>query len=235
MSGEATESGVRLALADEPASRPVVASERAYSGKIFGLDRDTVAFDDGEAVRDYLVHPGAVGILALDDDDNVLLVQQYRHPVRALLWEPPAGLLDAPGEDPLVTAQRELFEETHHHARDWNVLVDVTTSPGCSNEATRIFLARGVDHLGDAERHAGTAEEADMPTRWEPLDEVVARVLAGDLHNVTLLVGALAAHAARARGWADLRPPDAPWPLRSPGYGVGSTDSGPAATVVPDR
>jgi 8-oxo-dGDP phosphatase len=201
-------------LADEPTRWPVVSSEMAYVGRLFSLRQDAVALDDEQVVRDYLVHPGAVGVLAIDEADRVLLVHQYRHPVRARLWEPPAGLLDVPGEDPLVAARRELHEEAHHQASDWRVLVDAFTSPGCSNESVRIYLARGLSQVGDDVRHVGRHEELDMPVEWVGLDEVVAHILAGDVHNPLLIMGALAAVAARAGGWAGLRPADAPWPYQ---------------------
>ena len=201
-------------LADEPAQRPVVSSETPYVGRLFAMRKDVVALDDEEVVRDYLVHPGAVGIIAIDETDRVLLVHQYRHPVRARLWEPPAGLLDVPGEDPLVAARRELHEEAHHRASDWRVLVDAFTSPGCSNESVRLYLARDLTPVGDDDRHVGFHEERDMPVDWVHLDEVVAQVLAGHLHNPLLIMGAMAATAARAAGWAGLRPADAPWPSR---------------------
>jgi 8-oxo-dGDP phosphatase len=201
-------------LADEPAWRPVASSETPYAGRLFSMRTEVVTLDDGQVVRDYLVHPGAVGVIAIDETDRVLLVHQYRHPVRARLWEPPAGLLDLPGEDPLVAAQRELREEAHHRASDWRVLVDAFTSPGCSNESVRIYLARGLSQVGDDDRHVGRHEELDMPVDWAPLDEVVAHILAGDVHNPLLIMGALAAVAARATGWAGLRPADAAWPCQ---------------------
>jgi ADP-ribose pyrophosphatase len=201
-------------LADEPVRWPVVSSAMPFVGRLFSLRQDAVALDDEQVVRDYLVHPGAVGVIAVDDAERVLLVHQYRHPVGARLWEPPAGLLDMPGEDPLVAARRELREEAHHRASDWRVLVDAFTSPGCSNESVRIYLARGLSQVGDDDRYVGRHEELDMPVDWVGLDEVVAHILAGDVHNPLLIMGAMAAVAARAGGWAGLRPADAPWPYQ---------------------
>jgi ADP-ribose pyrophosphatase len=165
----------------------------------------------GTATRDVVQHPGAVGIIALDDADRVLLLRQYRHPVRQLLWEPPAGLLDEPGEDPLDAARRELFEEAHVHAERWNVLLDIFTSPGMSSEAVRLYLARDVT-AADGPRHEGEHEEADMPVEWVPLDEASRLLAAGTLHNPLTAMGVLAAIAARDAGWSTLRPADAPWP-----------------------
>jgi ADP-ribose pyrophosphatase len=201
-------------LADEPTQRTVVSSETPYAGRLFAMRKEVVALDDEEVVRDYLAHPGAVGVIAIDEADRVLLVHQYRHPVRVRLWEPPAGLLDVPGEDPLLAAQRELYEEAHHRASDWRVLVDAFTSPGCSNESVRLYLARGLTPVGRGDRHVGLHEELDMPVDWVRLDDVVAHILSGDLHNPLLIMGVMAALVARSRGWADLRPADAPWPYQ---------------------
>ena len=123
--------------------------------------------DGTTATRDYQVHPGSVAVLALDDEGRVLVLRQYRHPVRHKLWEIPAGLLDIPGENPLHAAQRELYEEAHVKAEDWRVLIDVYTSPGGSDEAVRIFLARDVSEA-DGERFEVSEEEADMEVARVP-------------------------------------------------------------------
>lgn len=200
-------------LADERVDFPVVASERVFDGRIWDVRRDTFEFGGHHLVREYVDHPGAVAVLALDDDDRVFLIRQYRHPVRAREWEIPAGLLDVHGEDPLATAKRELAEEGDLEASEWAVLVDVFTSPGGSDEAIRIYLARGLSAIDEAfEREA---EEADIQARWAALDECVDAVLARRVQNSSLVYGALAAFAARARGWRGLGPADAPWPGRS--------------------
>lgn len=203
-------------IADSPAEWPVTESSTPYQGRMTGLRTEVVTMPDGSpARRDYLVHPGAVGVIALDSDDRVLVLRQYRHPVRQKLWEVPAGLLDVAGEPPLLAAQRELYEEAHHKADDWNVLVDVYNSPGSSNEAIRVFLARGLGEV-EGERYQAHGEELDLELAWAPADDLIGRVLAGDLHNPTLCAGVLALHAARTRpgGLDALRPADAPWPAR---------------------
>ena len=111
--------------------------------------------DGAEFVRDVVIHPGAVGVVALDDDERVLLVSQYRHPVGHRLFEVPAGLLDVPGEPYHLAAARELYEEGHVRADEWRVLVDLFTSPGMTTESTRIFLARGLTAVADVDRHVG--------------------------------------------------------------------------------
>jgi len=188
----------------------VLDSHTRYDGQKWLVRTDTVALPGGSVQRDLLVHPGAVGIVCLDEDERMLLLQQYRHPAEATLWEPPAGLLDEPGEDLLAAAKRELYEETHCRAADWRVLVDAFSTPGSSSELLRVYLARGISGIDDIERYQGEHEEVDMPLTWVPLDEVVRRVLDGRLHNPMTVMGALAAYAARADGFEALRPADAP-------------------------
>lgn len=201
-------------IADEKSPRPVASHRRVWTGAVFGLDEDAVTLHPGAApvVRQYLAHPGAVGIVAVrgaEGREQILLVRQYRHPVRSLLWEIPAGLLDHPGERYLAAAQRELREETDQAAERWDVLVDYFTSPGGSSESIRIFLARDVGPVGSP--FAREDEEAGMPHVWVDLDAVVDGVLQGRIHNPSTVVGALAASRARERQWRGLRPIAAPW------------------------
>jgi ADP-ribose pyrophosphatase len=166
------------------------------------------------ARRDYQVHPGSVAVLALDEEDRVLVIRQYRHPVRQRLWEIPAGLLDVPGENPLHAVQRELYEEAHVKAEDWRVLADLYTTPGGSDEAVRIFLARDLSEA-EGERFEAEHEEIELEIERVPVTELVRGVLAGELHNTCLVVGVLALVAAqRGEGMDALRPAEAPWPAR---------------------
>lgn len=200
-------------LVDIRAPRRVVKSELVHRGAIWDVVAETVDLGEAGVVeREMLHHPGAVVVLALDDDDRVLMIRQYRHPTRMELWELPAGLLDIPGENPLVGAQRELAEEADLKAERWDLLIDWFMSPGGSNEAVRLFLARDVHPVPDHELHVRTDEELGMPTRWVHLDEARDAVLAGKIHNPGSVVGILAACAARDLGWATLRPADSPWP-----------------------
>lgn len=193
--------------ADQPVARPVLATEDLHDGMVFDLVRETVDLGDAGVVRrEFLRHPGAVAVVVLDDQDRILLLSQYRHPVRRVLWEVPAGLRDVAGEELRSTAERELAEEADLVAASWWVLVDYFTSPGASDEALRVFLARGVREVPAEERHERTGEERDMVATWVPLDDAVADVLAGRLGNPSTVVGVLAAAAARSRGWTDLRP-----------------------------
>ena len=196
----------------EPHDHQVQSTETVYTGRVISVRKDVVSMP-GETTsqRDVVVHPGAVGVVALDDQERVLLVTQYRHPVRRRLEELPAGLLDKPGEPALQAAQRELVEEAGLAAQTWHVLVDTLTSPGMTDEAIRVFLARDVREVDrDVQEH----EEADMTSEWVPLDEAVRRAFDGGLENAMAVVGVLAADRARRDGFTGLRPADAPWPAQ---------------------
>ncbi|NUK11733.1 NUDIX hydrolase [Streptomyces lunaelactis] len=204
-----------MELKDTPEEWQVTATATPFRGNKTSVRTDDVVMPDGTvARRDYQVHPGSVAILALDDSGRVLVLRQYRHPVRHKLWEIPAGLLDVLGENPLHAAQRELYEEAHVKAEDWRVLADVYPTPGGCDEAVRIFLARDLSEA-EGERFEVSEEEADMELARVPLEELVRGVLAGELHNNCLAVGALSLAAALNGGSVDaLRPAEAPWPAR---------------------
>lgn len=204
-------------LRDDPSDAEVLTSTTVFEGRVWNIRRDELSYNGETIVRDYVDHTGAVAVLALDENDRMLLIKQYRHPVRTRDWEIPAGLLDIADEHPLVAAQRELAEEADLTAARWDVLGEFYTSPGGSDEAIRIYLAR--DLAPTAEVFARDAEEADIEVRWEELDDVVDAVLARQLQNPSLVIGALAAQASRARGWSTLAPADDPWTRRPQKFG----------------
>lgn len=201
-------------VSDAPSPRRLLSTEKVYQGRIWDVVSDTFQLSEsGDALtRDYIDHPGAVAILPMNAEGQVLLLKQYRHPVGMDLWEVPAGLLDVEGEDFVAGAARELAEEADLSAGTWNVLADVFNSPGSSSEAIRIYLARDLTEVPHHERHERTDEEAEIEFRWISLDDAVESVLAGRLHNPSAVVGILAAAAARKDGYHGLRPADAPWP-----------------------
>ena len=184
-----------------------------YAGPIFTVYTDKVTMPGGHAAeRDITENKGAVGVVAVDDAGRVVLIGQYRHPVRRRLWELPAGLRDVGGEDMVVTAARELAEETDLAAGRYDLLIDLHTSPGFANEMIRIFLARDLSPVPPAERHERTDEEADLEIAWFDLDQAVAMVLRGEITNAAAVAGLLAAARVRDDGWAPLRPPQTPPP-----------------------
>lgn len=182
-------------LADDPFEATVTSSEVVFEGKVWDVRRDVLDYDGTSIAREYVAHTGAVAILAVDDEERVLVIKQYRHPIRSRDWELPAGLLDQAGESLVDAAKRELAEEADLEATTWDELVAFHTSPGGNDETVTVFRATGV--RSTAEAFARQEEEADIEVRWVALDEVVEGVLAGRLRNSILAIAALAAAASR--------------------------------------
>lgn len=186
-------------------------SETLYTGKIFALRSDRVRMPGGKlATREVVEHFGAVAVVALNSDNHIALVYQYRHALGRRLWELPAGLLDVGGEAPHLTAARELHEEAGLRADTWRVLVDLDSTPGFSDESVRVFLATGLTELG---RPAAHDEEADLTLRWFPLEEAAEMVLRGEIVNAIAVAGILAARLVTA-GSMPTREVSSPWPDR---------------------
>ncbi|MEE9965264.1 MAG: NUDIX hydrolase [Propionicimonas sp.] len=196
---------------------PVVSHQVLGRGSKHTFVSDTVLTPGGATMqREYILHPGAVGIIAWDDRDRIAVVLQYRHPVAQRLVEPPAGLLDQPGEHYLIGAQRELAEEVGLQASDWRVLVDLLTSPGASQESVRILLARGLTQAEAPADFVASGEEAEMEFAWAQRADLVAAILAGRVQNPLLVAGVLALETARLTDGVDhLRAVEAPWPVRA--------------------
>ncbi|MGQ7786609.1 NUDIX domain-containing protein [Nesterenkonia sp. K-15-9-6] len=201
-----------MSVHDSPTQHPVDSSVTHHDARLFTLVEDSFRFGAEQQTlhRSYLKHLGAVAVLPVDDQDRVLLIRQYRHPVRMHLWEVPAGLLDVDGEPMLETAQRELAEEADLRAETWHTLVDFYSSPGASSEGIRVYLAQGLTEVPDADRHTRDGEEAEIIPTWVPLAEAVDAVLSGQIHNPSAVVGLLALHAVRTGG-GQLRDARAPW------------------------
>jgi ADP-ribose pyrophosphatase len=189
-----TESVGTEELTDEPSVVPVRSSAVLHEGKIWDVVLEEFEYGDAVLAREFVDHPGAVAVLAMDHEERVLLIRQYRHPIRMRDWELPAGLLDLEGEDPLEAAKRELAEEVDLEADDWSDLATFYTSPGGSNELLRVYLAKG---LRATPAFARFAEEEHIELRWVALDEAVEAVLAGKLRNSILTIAVLTAHARR--------------------------------------
>ena len=174
----------------------------------FAVRRDLVSLpgdSDGEETfgRVVVEHPGAVVILALDEHERALVLTQYRHPSGIRFVELPAGLLDKPGEDPVLAAQRELLEEAACEAEHWTHLSTMYTSPGISSERIEIYLARGLTRVPDRGGFELHHEEADMTLHWAALDDLVDAVLARRLTDGPVQVAVLTYLALRERGALD--------------------------------
>ncbi|MBO9521176.1 MAG: NUDIX hydrolase [Nocardioidaceae bacterium] len=194
-------------LADVPLSWPVMDSEVLYDGEwVVKIRRDTVhrpGHPEDAFGRLVVDDPGAVVILAIDDDDNVVCLRQYRHPVRMRLVELPAGKLDEPGEDPLLAAQRELREETGLAADDWTPLLTTYASPGITAEKHVMYLARGLREVDrDFDLHH---EEVDMTVERVPWADLLDAIFEGRVADAPLITAVLAVESLRARG--QIRPP----------------------------
>lgn len=172
---------------DQPVAHDIVASEVVFHGKIWDIARESFEYPGGRLVREFVKHPGAVAIIALNERDEVRMIRQYRHPVRENLWEIPAGLLDMPGENRLEAAKRELLEETSLEADNWQHLIDFYTTPGGNDELISIFLATDLREVDSGFEREG--EERDMLVEWIPLVEAVRSVLASEIKSPSAAIG----------------------------------------------
>lgn len=205
----------------------VTQSELLVDAPVIALRRDTLVMPGGgTADREVVEHFGAVAIVALDDQNRIALVEQYRPSVRRRLRELPAGILDFHEEDELTAAKRELQEEAGLAADDWGVLIDVVTSPGFAEEAVRIYLARG---LSEVEQPEAEDEEADMEFSWLPLEEARAAVMRGEFLNSIAITGILAANEV-VSGRAELRDVAEPFEIRPTSMAARRS----AAGILPD-
>ena len=177
-------------ISDQSASHTITKSEVVFDGMVWNVTRETVDYPTGEITREFVGHPGAVAVVAVDEKHRVLMVSQYRHPVREVMWELPAGLCDVAGEPRIETAQRELLEETGFIAETVEPLIEFYTTPGGNNEMISIFLARGLKFVGHELELEG--EEIDMSVHWVPLDEAVQSILASKVKSPSAQVGLMA-------------------------------------------
>lgn len=164
--------------------------QTVFSGRIWNVVRSKFNFYGEEISREYIEHPGAVAVFALNSSNEVLLIRQYRAPVNEFLLEIPAGLLDVAGEDKLDTAKRELREEADYAAKDWELLQEFHTTPGSSSETITIFLARELTPL--AEKFDRSAEEKHLEVSWVPFAELLSAVRSSAVKSPTLVVATLA-------------------------------------------
>ncbi|OUZ06409.1 hypothetical protein BHE97_19100 [Aeromicrobium sp. PE09-221] len=187
-------------VADEAARWPVARVESAFENPYLSVAVDTIVDPSGDEHSRVVVRPhGAVAVLALDEDDRVLLVEQYRHAVRQRLIEIPAGTLDVEGEHPAEAAARELGEEADLLAGHWQPLLEMVATPGYSSERWTAYLATELTALPEAERTRREAEEADMRQWWVPFERAVDLVLDGKITDALTVGAILAARVRRPR------------------------------------
>ena len=163
-----------------------------HKGIIVDVETDMVRLRNGAiTMREVVRHPGGVSVVALDGDGCTYLVRQYRYPMQAHLLEFPAGKLE-PGEEPLPAAMRELSEETGLEAESWTELGVLYATPGYCTEKLYLFLAEG---LRQGEAHPDPNEFLDVVRI--PLNEVLARIDRGEIHDAKTVVGAMRADLRR--------------------------------------
>ncbi len=172
-------------------------SEVLWQGRRFAIARGRFASPEGEEFeREYMEHPGAVGIIALDEERRVVLVRQFRGPMGATVLEMPAGTCDVEGEEPVATARRELAEEVGLEAQHLEELAGLPVSPGVTDQVTRVFLATGLTACPTAREGP---EERAMRVEVVPIDEVPSMVAAGERMDAVTLAGVALARAALGR------------------------------------
>ena len=191
-------------IADTRESWPVEGSRDLYrTDWIMALRADRVRRPGDEAGESFerwvFEHPGAVVVLAVDDQERVCCLRQYRHPAQGRFVELPAGLRDSHGEDPLTTAQRELREEAELEAGEWRRLFDLYPSAGITSERQICYLARDLRPASRGD-FALEHEEADMERLWVPVDDLVEAVLDERVGESPIAACVLAYDALRRRG-----------------------------------
>jgi 8-oxo-dGTP pyrophosphatase MutT (NUDIX family) len=153
-------------------------SKPIYRGRVIEVSNETLRYANGQEYEiDFVRHPGAAAVVAVDDSGRVCVVRQYRHGVGDFLWEIPAGKLDR-GETPDVCAVRELAEETGVAARRWNPLGVYIPAPALFTEVIHLYLARELD-VGTASPDA----DEELEVKWVPFGEALGRVVRGEWND----------------------------------------------------
>ena len=174
---------------DERILETIVERKRVFDGIILHIDHLTAKLPNGKlARREVAMHVGASAVLPVDKEGYCYLVRQYRAPIEQVLLEIPAGKLDAPDEDRLLAAKRELHEETGLSAKTWDHLADIVTTPGFSNEKISLYLAR------DLERgEAAPDEDEFLNLERIPFPDLVEQVLSGEVKDAKTIAAVLKA------------------------------------------
>lgn len=174
-------------------SWPLAHREVGFENPYLTLTVDTIVGADGAEHPRVVVHPrGAVGVVAMDEERRILLVEQYRHPMGRRMLEIPAGLRDVEGEPAEQAAARELAEEADVVADTWREFLTIAPTVGYSTETITVFLATDLRSVAEADRTEREAEEADMTQWWVDLDDAVTAVLDGRIVDAKTAVAILA-------------------------------------------
>lgn len=182
---------------DQPVAQNIVSSEVVFEGMIWNVKSESFDFAGQKLTREFVEHPGAVAVVAVNEANQVLMIRQYRHPVREFLWEIPAGLLDVEGESELLAAERELLEETGFRADSIEPLIDFYTTPGGNSEKIRVFHATKLEFVGRPDFQDG--EERELIIEWIDFDKALASVLSSEIKSPSAAVGIMALALASKR------------------------------------
>lgn len=189
-------------LSDRAETWPLTSSRRVYDGRwIVNVREDVIESPNNPGVgfpRVVIEHPGAVVVLAVDDDERVCVIKQYRHAGGGVFVELPAGVCDHDGEDPLEVAKRELREEVELEATHWRPLIRTVATPGVSAEEHHIYLATGLRPASRGD-FAMEHEEAELEQAWVPMADLLDAVLDGRIASSPVVVAVLAYHAVTGR------------------------------------
>lgn len=177
-------------------SWPVAKSDVGFANDYLKVTVDSVSDPVGLIHSRVVVRPrGAVGVAAIDDENRILLVQQFRHAIQKRSIEIPAGILDVEGESKVDAVARELAEEADVQASSWSHLLTINTTPGFCSEELDLFLARDLNPIPLEDRIEREAEEAHMSHWWIPIDKAVDSVLAGRITDAKTIAAILAVAA----------------------------------------
>lgn len=185
--------------------------EVMWAGEVIRVQRENFTIFNLPTTREVVAHPGAVGVIPLDEENRIALIRQYRHPVRSFLFEPVAGLLDKPGETPLAAAKRELVEEAGLRAETWSHVIDLIVSPGGSTEIIRFFLAENLSDSGPNGHWSMESEEKELPLVWVNKSEFRQLVMAGKIQHSVGISAVLTAFEVIEN--SSRKSADSPWPL----------------------
>ena len=175
---------------DLPIELPANRTELVFKGRVWDVVTEHFEFKGKELARDFIRHPGAVAVIAINEQQEVLLIRQYRRPVGAYLWELPAGLLDVHGESPETAALRELAEETDYRAEHIEHLITFHASPGGNSESIAVYLASGLTPM--VTDYVRSGEEADLRPTWVPLTDALESIMSSEMKNPAAVIGVLA-------------------------------------------